>query len=82
MGKNVDDDGCSRDGRNEDLRLETNFSHAAHAHPLSRSSLSRLSPNGLLMLQAVPDSIYGCLHDALPKMFCKNLALPFDTNDL
>lgn len=34
MGKNVDNDGHSREGRNEDLRLETNFSYPAHAQAI------------------------------------------------
>lgn len=86
MGKNVDNDSHSREGRNEDLRLETNFSYPAHAHPLSHSFISLLALNGSLMWQAVPDSIYGHLLDALPRMLWKNLALPFGTttyeNDL
>lgn len=53
-----------------------------HMLTLSHSSVSLLSPNGLLMWQAVPDSIYGHLRDALPRMLWKNLALPFGTNDL
>lgn len=82
MGENVGNDSHSREGRKEDLRLETNFSHPAHARPLSHSSISLLSLNGLLMWQAVPDSVYGHLRDALPRMLWKNLALPFGTNDL
>lgn len=82
MGKNVDNDSHSREGRNKDLRLETNFSYPAHAHPLSHSSISLLSLNGSLMWQAVPDSIYDHRCDALPRMLWKNLALPFATNDL
>lgn len=31
MGKNVDNDSHSTEGRNEHLRLETNFSYPAHA---------------------------------------------------
>lgn len=53
-----------------------------HMLTLSHSSVSLLSPNRLLMWQAVPDSIYGHLLDALPRMLWKNLALPFGTNDL
>lgn len=51
-------------------------------NPLSHSSISLLSLNDLLMRQAVPDSIYGHLSDALPRMLWKNLTLPFGTNDL
>lgn len=36
--------------------------------PLSHSSVSLLSVNGSLMQQAMPDSIYGHLRDALPRM--------------
>lgn len=83
MGKTVGNDSHSREGRNEDLRVETNFSYPAHAQPpQSHSSVSLLSLNGSLMQRAVPDSFYGHLCDALPTMLWKNLALPFGTNDL
>lgn len=51
-------------------------------NPLSHSSVSLLSLNGSRMEQAVPDSFYGPLRNALPRMIWENLPLPFGTNDL
>lgn len=79
-GEKCGNDSHSKDGRNEELRLETNFSYPARAHPCHAPRMPLLSLDLPLTRQAVPDSIYGHLWDALPRMLWKNLALPFGTN--